>query len=365
MKRMEWVKLYHNKIYSRKMTAAALLCGVRPACAIALYAALLVYASENNPRGSLDGVDIEEFDAVLFYGDGTAAKLFAQFKARGIITVDNCIENWNEEQDKPAVVSSNAERCRRYRESKKTEQNDTSATSSDISATCSDTTATCTDMQATCSDTTATCTDMSATCTDMSQTCRDMQEEELDKELDLDLDKDLDLEKDLKGLKTHMSDGVGQAPEKAPKVKPIKYSEDFERFWQAYPVERREQKAAAFKGWKLWLKRGATAEQMITAAQNYGRIEHERGTERRFIKMASTFLGPSAAWQDYADGGSQLTADAINGRHEVTYEELEERQRRLYGEAYDDYIDTEATDAQQPESYSLRQEDVFTLSGPR
>lgn len=359
---MEWVKLYHKYLYSQEIWAASRILGEKSHTVIGAFVEFLDFASRNDPRGSLEGINFEVFDAAGDCESGTFKRYFDVFTRVGLFK-DNAIANWCEEQERPSAPSDNsAERVRKFRERQKALKHD--ETACNVTGNADET------ERNACN---VTCNAVKRDVTDVTAIEEEVEvEEEVEEEVEV--DEEVDVEKDLKGLKTHMSDGVGQAPEKAPKVKPIKYSEDFERFWQAYPVERREQKAAAFKGWKLWLKRGATAEQMITAAQNYGRIEHERGTERRFIKMASTFLGPSAAWQDYADGGSQLTADARRNGPPPDNRSYDEVVASLglrgftMPENFEDGYEAEVAPADGyggEDSYSLRQEEAFMLSGPR
>lgn len=78
------------------------------------------------------------------------------------------------------------------------------------------------------------------------------------------------------------------------------YSPEFEEFWSVYP--RRVEKKAAFRKWQTCLKAGASAADMIRAARNYAEDCRRRGTEKRFIKHASTFLGPDRPFLEWVNG---------------------------------------------------------------
>jgi hypothetical protein len=75
------------------------------------------------------------------------------------------------------------------------------------------------------------------------------------------------------------------------------YTAEFEHFWAIYP--RKLEKRAAYKAWRSRLKEGVKPDDLITAAQNYAKYCRQNGTDERFIKHASTFLGPSRPYEDY------------------------------------------------------------------
>lgn len=80
------------------------------------------------------------------------------------------------------------------------------------------------------------------------------------------------------------------------------YSEEFERFWKIYP--RPDGKIAAYKCWNTRLKEGYTAEQMIDGAKAYAQQTKKKRTEKEYIKMPSTFLGPNLWFMENAEKGS-------------------------------------------------------------
>ena len=76
------------------------------------------------------------------------------------------------------------------------------------------------------------------------------------------------------------------------------YTEAFEDFWKIYPSNRG--KAAAFKAWGKAKKRGATEEQLKTAAAAYAGYVTRLGRAEEHIKHASSWLNQDD-WLDEPD----------------------------------------------------------------
>ena len=84
-----------------------------------------------------------------------------------------------------------------------------------------------------------------------------------------------------------------------PKKRPLgEYPEAFEDFWKIYPSNRG--KAAAFKAWGKAKKRGATEEQLKTAAAAYAGYVTRLGRAEEHIKHASSWLNQDD-WLDEPD----------------------------------------------------------------
>jgi len=77
------------------------------------------------------------------------------------------------------------------------------------------------------------------------------------------------------------------------------YSDEFETFWKIYP--RPDGKIAAYKCWNTRLKEGYTADHMIAGATAYARQTRKKKTDREYIKLPSTFLGPNLWFKELAD----------------------------------------------------------------
>ena len=90
------------------------------------------------------------------------------------------------------------------------------------------------------------------------------------------------------------------APKPAKPKKPAlgEYTEAFEDFWKIYPSNRG--KAAAFKAWGKAKKRGATEEQLKTAAAAYAGYVTRLGRAEEHIKHASSWLNQDD-WLDEPD----------------------------------------------------------------
>lgn len=79
-----------------------------------------------------------------------------------------------------------------------------------------------------------------------------------------------------------------------------KFTPDFLKFWEVYP--RREDKSRAFVIWKARIKDGASAEDIIKAAENYARFCAADRKEKKFIKHPKTWLGPD--WAEWLNKSS-------------------------------------------------------------
>ncbi len=78
------------------------------------------------------------------------------------------------------------------------------------------------------------------------------------------------------------------------------YTTEFEHFWSIYP--KHIEKKKAFKCWNKLLKDGCQVDDLIQAATNYARFCADQKTEPKFIKRASTFLGPDKPFLDFVRG---------------------------------------------------------------
>lgn len=96
---------------------------------------------------------------------------------------------------------------------------------------------------------------------------------------------------------------VSPRPKKKRRARPYTYTPEFEEFWRAYPrqVEKRE----AFARWNVRLQETLddgtpiTPALLIQAAQRYAEECRRLGTEERYMKHPSTFLGPKHPFADY------------------------------------------------------------------
>lgn len=79
------------------------------------------------------------------------------------------------------------------------------------------------------------------------------------------------------------------------------YTCAFETLWSAYP--RKKEKAAAYRCYKARLNDGFPEDELERAVKRYAEECRVNGTEDRYIKLASTFLGPNTPFTDYLGDG--------------------------------------------------------------
>ena len=126
---MAWLRWYAGTVNDAKWAMIARKTGINVPTVIAIWAALLEYASENEDRGSVSGFDPEEIDAVFGLADGTCAAVIEAMTSKGIIE-DGRIAKWSKRQ----FDEKNVERIRRCREKKA--EPEAEATLADTSAKC-------------------------------------------------------------------------------------------------------------------------------------------------------------------------------------------------------------------------------------
>lgn len=88
------------------------------------------------------------------------------------------------------------------------------------------------------------------------------------------------------------------------------YSQEFEEFWKVYP--RHEAKPAAYRCWKR-CRREAEAHTLMDAARRYAAKLRRDETPERFVKLASTFLGPDRHWEEALE-----LHEPLSGRERAT-----------------------------------------------
>jgi len=71
---------------------------------------------------------------------------------------------------------------------------------------------------------------------------------------------------------------------------------DFEEFWSDYP--RKVNKQVALKAYRARRREGVSAEDLLAGRDRYRAYVEAEGTEEKYIKHGSTFLGPDKHWQE-------------------------------------------------------------------
>ena len=91
----QWFKLTDSAVMSLKWQRIARKLGVSPAVVSFVYVAAMSSASQCNDRGSLRDFHPEDIDAFGGLDDGTTDSIFQAMKARGLITPDGRIAEWD------------------------------------------------------------------------------------------------------------------------------------------------------------------------------------------------------------------------------------------------------------------------------
>lgn len=84
---------------------------------------------------------------------------------------------------------------------------------------------------------------------------------------------------------------------------------EFEKFWKVYPKRPGANKTQAFKAWCARLKEGCGWEAMLDGAYRYARYCESEEVEPKFVKQASTFLGPDKHFlSDWKSSGGKANS---------------------------------------------------------
>lgn len=82
------------------------------------------------------------------------------------------------------------------------------------------------------------------------------------------------------------------------------YNVQFEEFWKFYP--RHEDKGRAYQCYKARLNAGYSEDELLTACKNYADECEREGREKRYIKLATTFLSINEPFRDYLEKGETV-----------------------------------------------------------
>lgn len=91
----QWFKLTDTTVMSLKWQRIARKLGVSPAVVSFVYLSALACASASEDHGSLRDFHPEDIDAFGGLDDGTTDSIFQAMKARGLITPDGRIAEWD------------------------------------------------------------------------------------------------------------------------------------------------------------------------------------------------------------------------------------------------------------------------------
>ncbi|MDP4546515.1 hypothetical protein [Marinobacter sp. MDS2] len=111
---MNWVRLWHDMPNDPKWRAVARKSGQRIGDVMSVYLHMMVQASENEPRGSIEGWDDEDVAAALDIESD--AVLAIREAMQGKVLLGNELAGWDKRQ--PKRHDDSRERVRRHREKK-------------------------------------------------------------------------------------------------------------------------------------------------------------------------------------------------------------------------------------------------------
>ena len=138
MANYSWFRVHHGMVSDPKWPLIARHSGQNVGTVVAVWTALLDYASQNATRGSVEGFYPDEIDALYGYNEGTTALVLEAMEERGMI-VEGKIVSWDKRQNSktagqtslPGEAMTSTERSRRYRERQRAQRNASNDTSCD------------------------------------------------------------------------------------------------------------------------------------------------------------------------------------------------------------------------------------------
>jgi hypothetical protein len=109
----EWFRSWHGAPTDSKFRVIAKRAGVTPGVVSAVYWALLDYASQNEPRGSVEGFDTETYAEWAGWEESDVLAILDAFTSKQVI-IDGRIVAWEKRQ--PKKEDDSTERVRAFRE---------------------------------------------------------------------------------------------------------------------------------------------------------------------------------------------------------------------------------------------------------
>lgn len=112
---MNWWRAHHGLPFDPKFATIARKAQVSRMTVVAAWVAVLDFASQANPRGSVVGIDIEVFSAGFDEEIETIERILAGFREKGMIDESESVTAWAKRQPKREDPTS-ADRQRKHRE---------------------------------------------------------------------------------------------------------------------------------------------------------------------------------------------------------------------------------------------------------
>lgn len=112
---MKWFRWYHGTVDDRKWLVISRRSGQDRAVVIAVWCALLEFASQAEERGCVRDFDCESLDALLDARDGACASVLAALVEKGLVR-DGRLSAWDKRQPRREDEgTAERQRCRRQR----------------------------------------------------------------------------------------------------------------------------------------------------------------------------------------------------------------------------------------------------------
>lgn len=126
----EWFRSWHGAPTDSKFRVIAKRAGVAPGVVSAVYWALLDYASQNEPRGSVEGFDTETYAEWAGWEESDVLAILDAFITKQAI-IEGRITAWEKRQPKREDPTG-AERQARYRDAQRNASNEDNELSDDV-----------------------------------------------------------------------------------------------------------------------------------------------------------------------------------------------------------------------------------------
>lgn len=111
---MRWFRSHHGAPLDAKWVGIAKEAGVKRIDVVAVWWAMLDYASQQTDRGTVKGFSARDHAEFFEIDQAAVETIFATMRGRGLVTADDRIAKWEDRQPKREDSSVN-ERSRRYR----------------------------------------------------------------------------------------------------------------------------------------------------------------------------------------------------------------------------------------------------------
>ena len=116
------------------------------------------------------------------------------------------------------------------------------------------------------------------------------------------------------------------------------YTKEFEEWWDVYGKIGSKKKAA--RCYRSAKRKGATVQDLLDSSTRYRQAQESKGTDRRYILHASTFLGPDDHWKDWLKVSTNTDVD----EHTKATDALLARYRREEDEIRGSPVDVSLVD---------------------